>query len=307
MSKHNQADEHEPNAQEARQAFNAALIPVHTRVRAVLGRLMHKPPQVLLVEGALEEERRAMAKWYAALINCPHASAGEKAAPCLECPTCLQIGGEVFADLHVLDGGLGRIKIDTVREVRALLGEAPHGGGVRVIVLAEAQALGLEAANALLKSLEEPCPGTVFVLLTPQRERLLPTLVSRSWTVTMAWPDTAPVDNVPPWGEALVLFIQSGSGWLDAISGKGAVDAALARRLLLAVQKWLTAEAAGRVSEYSSVFAVLNRERLFVFDLLSRAQETLEAGVNPALVLGWLATQLHVVFVRAGGRALRQG
>ena len=125
------------------------------------------------------------------------------------------------------------------RELRTILGEAPRGDGKRVVILAEAQSLGVEAANALLKSLEEPRPGVCFLLLAPQRERLLPTLVSRGWVVTLAWPEagTPSTPELFQWEEALAEFMASGQGWLDKTSGKGAVDAALARRIVLSVQK----------------------------------------------------------------------
>ena len=139
----------------------------------------------------------------------------------------------------MLDGREGSIKIETVRELRTILGEAPRGDGKRVVILAEAQSLGVEAANALLKSLEEPRPGVCFLLLAPQRERLLPTLVSRGWVVTLAWPEagTPSTPELFQWEEALAEFMASGQGWLDKTSGKGAVDAALARRIVLSVQK----------------------------------------------------------------------
>ena len=105
----------------------------------------------------------------------------------------------------MLDGREGSIKIETVRELRTILGEAPRGDGKRVVILAEAQSLGVEAANALLKSLEEPRPGVCFLLLAPQRERLLPTLVSRGWVVTLAWPEagTPSTPELFQWEEAL--------------------------------------------------------------------------------------------------------
>ena len=92
-------------------------------------------------------------------------------------------------DFFVLDGREESIKIAQVREqVRPVLGEAPREAQKRIILLAEAQSLGEAAANALLKSMEEPRPHNAFILTTPQRERLLPTLISRSWILTLPWP-----------------------------------------------------------------------------------------------------------------------
>ncbi|MFQ6994408.1 hypothetical protein [Bilophila wadsworthia] len=164
-------EEQLPTREEAEAAFALALDARQERVRAALNKLASDPPQVLILEGGSVAERFSVALWHAARLNCP-----EGRPPCLHCPACLQIGANLFHDLYVLDGREGSIKIETVRELRTILGEAPRGDGKRVVILAEAQSLGVEAANALLKSLEEPRPGVCFLLLAPQRERLLPTL-----------------------------------------------------------------------------------------------------------------------------------
>ena len=184
-----------------------------------------------------------------------------------------------------------------------ILGEAPRGDGKRVVILAEAQSLGVEAANALLKSLEEPRPGVCFLLLAPQRERLLPTLVSRGWVVTLAWPEagTPSTPELFQWEEALAEFMASGQGWLDKTSGKGAVDAALARRIVLSVQKAQAALHAGRDGgPLGRRLAILPEAgHLHVNDLLAQCQESLDYMVSPPLVLNWLATRLHIVYRHA--------
>ena len=265
---------------------------------AALNKLASDPPQVLILEGGSMAERFSVALWHAARLNCP-----EGRPPCLHCPACLQIGANLFHDLYVLDGREGSIKIETVRELRTILGEAPRGDGKRVVILAEAQSLGVEAANALLKSLEEPRPGVCFLLLAPQRERLLPTLVSRGWVVTLAWPEagTPSTPELFQWEEALAEFMASGQGWLDKTSGKGAVDAALARRIVLSVQKAQAALHAGRDGgPLGRRLAILPEAgHLHVNDLLAQCQESLDYMVSPPLVLNWLATRLHIVYRHA--------
>lgn len=161
----------------------------------------------------------------------------------------------------------------------------------------------MEAANALLKSLEEPRPGVCFLLLAPQRERLLPTLVSRGWVVTLAWPEagTPSTPELFQWEEALAEFMASGQGWLDKTSGKGAVDAALARRIVLSVQKAQAALHAGRDGgPLGRRLAILPEAgHLHVNDLLAQCQESLDYMVSPPLVLNWLATRLHIVYRHA--------
>lgn len=283
-----------PARAEAEAALAPALLDRHARVRAAMTHLRPAPPQVLLLEGGLDDERYSMALWYAALLNC-----GSDGPPCLRCPVCLQIGAELYTDLHIIDGRDGSIKIESVRELRAMVGEAPRLGGTRVIILAEAQALSPQAANALLKSLEEPRPGTVFLLLCPQRERLLPTLVSRGWVLTLAWPDiTAPLpEAMKGWSDGLARFLRSGQSWFALTGTRGAVDAATARQVVLTVQKALAAANAGRnAGELGHILDSLGpKERFATRDILANAQESLDAMINPALVLDWVATRLFLL------------
>lgn len=292
-------DEALPSREDAAAALAPALHERHARVREAMIRLRPEPPQVLLLEGGLEHERFSMALWYAALLNCA------ASPPCLDCPACLQIGAELHTDLHIIDGRDSSIKIESIRQLRTLIGEAPRGGGRRVVVLAEAQALSLQAANALLKSLEEPRPGTVFLLLAPQRERLLPTLISRGWTLTLAWPDVAdPLpEDMRAWNEALGRFLLHGQGWFELTGAKGAVDAQTARQVVLTFQKALAATAAGRnAGELGLALETLPPAARFAMrDILAHAQESLHFMINPALALDWLATSLFLIVHTGAG------
>lgn len=311
MAKKSTAEEPQLSQQEARQAFTPALSPALERIRATLQKLADNPPQVLVIEGGCAEERLAIAKWYAARLNCPHTT---PAGPCLDCPVCLQTGAGVLQDCTLL-GVQEPVTIDAVREVRVRAAEAPHGGGRRVIVLAEAQFLRAEAANALLKVLEEPRPNLCFLLLAPQRGRLLPTLVSRGWVITLPWPLPNPDDASLPsdlqtWIETLDTFLGTGRGWFEKTSVKNAVDADLARRLVLTVQKGLSASLAHKDStgcRLGARFAKLpDSGCVYVDDVLAQCQRSLDlpTPVNPALVLDWMAVRLYLAVRRSamGGR-----
>jgi len=80
------------------------------------------------------------------------------------------------------------IKIDQVRDLVSLSAITAHRGGARVVVLGPAEALNLPAANALLKGLEEPPPGLVFLLVADQVDGCLPTILSRCALVRVAVP-----------------------------------------------------------------------------------------------------------------------
>ncbi|MFZ6756354.1 DNA polymerase III subunit delta' [Undibacterium sp. Ji50W] len=83
------------------------------------------------------------------------------------------------------------IVINQIRALSDFMNISTHRSGRRVIVLYPAEALNVPAANALLKSLEEPNPNTVFILISNSIDRLLPTILSRCHKFPLGLPDPA--------------------------------------------------------------------------------------------------------------------
>lgn len=282
--------------------------PAQARTRACLDRLGRKPPQVLLLEGGSAGDRLAAAHYWMLRLNCP-AVLEERAEPCLVCPECVRMLTHLHRDIFFLDGTAGSIKTDDVRAVRAVLGEPPREARYRVVLFREAQSLVEAAANALLKSFEDPRPGTSFVLLSPQRERLLPTLVSRSLTLTLPWPKDEVLgleERLAPWEAALCAFLTNGQGFFERSGGKGAVDAALVQdmtnrcRRLLARRFLARQSGAAPAQGLESLLALLPLRRLRILDeALAECQDSLLYNVNPTLVLEWLVTRLYLLVPRA--------
>ena len=105
-------------------------------------------------------------------------SAGKDA--CGECAACKRIVRGVHADVLVVEpGDSGTIKLDQVREAIDRTAYRPFEGRRRLVMIDGADALNVEAQNALLKTLEEPPPASVFVLITDRPDMLLPTVRSR--------------------------------------------------------------------------------------------------------------------------------
>lgn len=98
---------------------------------------------------------------------------------CGKCDYCLQIAAQSFPDYLVLipDGKL--IKIDQIRNSLNWLHLHTDQAKKRVMILDGAQHLGVEAANAFLKTLEEPVPHTLLILIAESTQQLLETIVSR--------------------------------------------------------------------------------------------------------------------------------
>jgi DNA polymerase-3 subunit delta' len=82
-----------------------------------------------------------------------------------------------------------QIAVDQIRELGDFLGLSSHRSGLRIILLHPAEALNLASANALLKMLEEPPEGVLFLLVTHQPQRLLPTIRSRCNVIEMSAPE----------------------------------------------------------------------------------------------------------------------
>ena len=285
------------------------------RLKAVLDNLGAAPPQVLLLEGGSEAQRMDTARYWAMRINCP--TAGTSGTPCLACPSCQQIAAGEHLDLAAYDGRISNredeenpgpvraFNMERVRELKVRLRDAPHGQGRRVVLLMGLSLTRDEASNALLKALEEPSNTTVFVLLAPQREQLLPTLVSRSFCLTLPWPDCHADDPaMQPWEDALAQFLVQGQGFLDKVAGKGAIDASGATRLLLCCQKAMSRILSGRHNPARPLDAALvllhGKGRAAACQWFAEAQEALNYGVTPARVLETLAARLFALRRMAG-------
>lgn len=110
--------------------------------------------------------------------------------PCGRCPGCLQTAEGSHPDMTILRPDKS-IQVDAVREVIRLSGEHTYEGGRRVIRIEQAEKMTPGAQNCLLKTLEEPVAGTVFLLTTDAPSQLLPTIVSRCRGLKLhPWPDS---------------------------------------------------------------------------------------------------------------------
>jgi DNA polymerase-3 subunit delta' len=106
------------------------------------------------------------------------------------------------------------IKIEQVRALADFMNISTHRQGLRVVVLYPAESLNMPASNALLKTLEEPPPGTVFLLASNGLDRLLPTILSRCRKFALSMPAHA---DALAWLEA--QGVQDADGWLREQGG----------------------------------------------------------------------------------------
>jgi DNA polymerase-3 subunit delta' len=135
-----------------------------------------------LLLGPTGSGKRPAAVAMAAALNCRV----EPGRGCGECSSCLRIGRRRHPDVHhiVPEGPL--IPVDMIRDtVIPEANRSPFEGERKVFIIEEAERMNPAAQNSLLKTLEEPQPDTVFILISDREEELLDTIRSRCRVVRM--------------------------------------------------------------------------------------------------------------------------
>ncbi len=180
--------------------------------RLAHGLLIHEDPGA----GGLE-----FARWIAQRVNCSEPAR----APCGECQQCRWIAADQHPDVTRLspEEESTQILIGQVRDLSAELALTAHGRGYKIAIVSPAEAMNHFAANALLKTLEEPPKRTLVLLVTSQPSRLLPTLRSRCSRLRLAGPSRDEAADylkaargAGPWAEALAATGAGPFALLDA-------------------------------------------------------------------------------------------
>jgi len=143
-------------------------------------------PHALLIHESPGAGGDWFAGWIAQLVLCLHPDR----APCGTCVSCQRTAAGQHPDvlaLHPAEDS-SQIRIEQVRELSQELALTSHQGGYKVAVVSPADALNRFAANALLKTLEEPPPRTVLQLVATQPSRLPATILSRCQRVRLRAP-----------------------------------------------------------------------------------------------------------------------
>ncbi len=131
--------------------------------------------QAYLFSGPRGCGKTTTARLLAMALNCEQ---GPTATPCGECAACRAVvNGSSLAVIEIDAASSGGI--DQIREIRAAAALGSIGGRYKIYILDEAHQITKEGANALLKTLEEPPPGTLFVLATTEPQKIIATIHSR--------------------------------------------------------------------------------------------------------------------------------
>jgi DNA polymerase-3 subunit delta' len=245
--------------------------------------LLKRPPSGLLFKGTKGIGKLDLAVNFAQSLLCQQPDVSGFA--CGNCPSCHWFEQGSHPDYRLLqpetlspDGSEGdeiksisgkkpskQVSVDQIRGLADFFGMSSHQGGRRVIIIHPAETMNANAANALLKSLEEPTPGLLFILVSHKPQQLLPTIRSRCQSFALSAPDTA-----------------SATHWLKEQGVKHPADALAASGFapLLAVQ---LDEQLGSEERDKLLRAVRKPASLDVFALAEALQKT-----EQVLVVQWL-------------------
>ena len=252
-----------------------------------------KLPHALLISGRPGLGKSALAEAFAMGLLCDRPS--KDGQPCGECQSCNWFSQGNHPDFRRLQPESmapesedespskkekkksDQIKIEQIRATEGFLAVGTHRGGARVILIDPADAMNPTAQSALLKNLEEPPPGTVYLLVTSRPQRMLPTIRSRCRAVPM---------GIPP-AEAALAWLRS-EGVDDAESALAASAGAPFAALAAAELEPARREFLGKLADPSADPIAL-----------AQACDVLE----PALVVGWLQRWVYdLLSVRLSGR-----
>lgn len=186
------------------------IIELHDEIWQQLGARRAQLPHALLFTGQRGIGKFDLARAFAESLLCEKLTTmGSACGSCLACgwlaqghhPDLRLLLPSALAESQAVEGGEAvageeagkkkpsqQITIDQVRALDDFLHLGTHRHGARVVLLNPAEAMNRATANALLKSLEEPLPGTIFILVSSEPHRLLPTIRSRCQSIPVRRP-----------------------------------------------------------------------------------------------------------------------
>lgn len=190
----------------------------HLRKSIANARIRH----AYLIVGSESIGKETLARSLAMTLNCTHED--ELTRPCGQCSSCKRIASGNHPDIiySELDGSTGALKIEEIRNITGKIALKPYEARYRIAILRDFDHARPQAQDALLKTLEEPPPQAMLILIAPSTDSLLPTITSRSQVIHLRPLATESIHDilvsekaVPP-DEADLLARLSGGrmGWV---------------------------------------------------------------------------------------------
>lgn len=244
---------------------------VHTLQEAIrTGKVAH----AYLFYGPAGIGKKTIAEVFAAALNCLDGQKG-----CGTCLSCRRAAAHIHPDIHYLEPDGKSIKIEQIRQLKKYAYLKPRESRYQIFILRQADTLTTEAANSLLKVLEEPPAGSIFLLLAENVAALLPTIRSRCQEFAVGRLDSQSMAGFLRERERMTEEqITEIMVWAEGIPGKALelADRQARRELYQEAVSYLEAVAAGKnasslatkLAEAENLPAVLDAMILVLRDLL---------------------------------------
>ena len=289
----------------------------HPRIADLLRQAVKRRsvPQSVIFAGPEGVGKRAMAVALAQAVNCPNQQDGDA---CGTCSTCTRIARGDHYDVVVVEreGGAATIKIEQLRErVLNVVGFRPFEGQRRVFIIDPADAITEAGQDALLKTLEEPPPAAMLLLITAYPDSLARTVQSRCRRLRFERVDVGPVVEREDDVQAAIGFLLASversvpkrlkaSATMATVKGDRRVREALSTRLEIAGS--LLRDLSAIVVD--EITAVQNRDAgadlrvlassfdqariVSAWGVIQRAQQALDRNASAKIVADWAVMSL---------------
>ena len=179
-----------------------------------------KLPHALIINGAKGIGKLHLAGSIARLVLCQNAyqAGADQGQACGQCHSCQLFDSSGHPDLYHLTPEEGaQIKVDQVRDLSHFMHNTAQQGGYRVVILNPAEAMNISAANAMLKTLEEPGEKSLLLLIADQLGQVMPTIKSRCQRIDCPKPSA---EVAVPWlSDALDMPHDQAQKLLNVVHG----------------------------------------------------------------------------------------
>ena len=272
-------------------------------------------PQSMLFAGPEGSGKRDMAIALAQAVNCPDQKDGDA---CGTCATCTRIARGDHYDVVVVtrEDGAATIKIEQLRErVLDVVGYRPFEARRRVFIIDPADAITEQGQDALLKTLEEPPPAAMLLLITAYPDSLARTVQSRCRRLRFERPDGGPAVERDDDVQAAVAFLLASvdrsvprrlkaSAALATVKGDRRVREALSTRLEIAggMLRDVSAIVADEITavqnrdsgaDLRTLAKSFDQQRIVsAWGIIQRSQQALERNASPKIVADWTVMSL---------------
>lgn len=261
-------------------------------------------PHAMILSGPEGCGKSEFALFLARALNCGSVSQqSARTEPCGTCRSCQLLDGGAHPDIvHLIpEEGSQFIKVDQIRQINEFVAQSGQISALKVVVLDSVSALNINAANALLKSLEEPASNTLYLLLDNQMGTLLPTIRSRCQTVKLPVPDTA---DAKSWLSVQGEEDYTESDILSALS--------LAHGAPLKAREFLKLNSAEQERKLVKLLAETIKNEKSVVEFAEEFPSTFELGTSQfiecqikwleLMILAGLSSDMSPVLEREGGK-----